>query len=223
MEEGYELIERIKNGGPFPMFTSCCPAWVNLVEKHYPEYIPNLSTCRSPQGMLSSLLKHYWAQKMGYDPKDVVVVSFMPCGAKKDEIKRPQLAGETDYVLTTRELGKLFKMSGLKDLSVLKEEKYDDPLGESTGAAVIFGATGGVMEAALRTAYEVVVGKPLPKIEFESVRGEQGIKKATVDLNGLAVRVAIAHTSGQARKLLAEIKKTGEMIHFIEVMACYGN
>jgi NADP-reducing hydrogenase subunit HndD len=166
--------------------------------------------------MLSSVIKHYWAKKMGYDPKDVVVVSFMPCGGKKDEIKRPQLKNDTDYVLTTRELGKLFKMFGINDLSGIKEEKYDNPLGDSTGAAVIFGVTGGVMEAALRTAYEAVTGKILSKIEFEDVRGEKGIKKAKIDFNGTPINVAIVHTSNNAKQLLEQIKKTGEQFHFIE-------
>jgi len=243
MEEGTELIGRIQKGGPFPMFTSCCPAWINLVEKCYPEYLPNLSSCKSPQGMLGALVKELFAKKLGRKPEDVIMVSIMPCTAKKDEAKRRQLSragreaghhadsydaieGEAspdvDVVLTTRELGRLLRRYKIPFAS-LKDSEYDAPLGIGSGAAVIFGATGGVMEAALRTAYEVVTGETMTRPEYMAVRGLEGVREATVNMNGIDVRVAVAHTTGHARKLLDMIK-SGEApdYHFIEVMACRG-
>lgn len=252
MEEGTELLERLKAAwgllpppeeghghghapGPLPMFTSCCPGWITLVEKSYPELIPNLSTCKSPQQMMTALVKRYFAQKVGINPEDVCVVSFMPCTAKKHEAERPEQRrpGEpqdTDYVLTTRELGHLLRLKNIP-LASMEESKFDSVLGRSTGAAVIFGATGGVMEAALRTAYEIVTGQPLPKLEIEAIRGLKGVKEAVVRLPddappavaGKELRIAVASGIGNARHLLkAMAEGTAPQYHFIEVMACPG-
>ncbi|KAJ6244158.1 iron hydrogenase [Anaeramoeba flamelloides] len=226
MEEGSELLDRIKNGGTLPMFTSCCPGWINMVEKFYPEFIPNLSSCRSPQGMMSSLVKNYWAERIGIKPEDVVVVSIMPCTAKKDEAVRDQLKTEsglqeTDYVLTTRELAKLIKLNKVKFAS-LKESEYNNPLGESTGAAVIFGNTGGVMEAALRTAYEIALEKPMPTLNYTPVRGFQGIKEATVDFGGIDLKVAVVHQASNIHNYMQRLKEGDSMHHFVEFMICKG-
>jgi len=197
VEEGSEFLERLKNGGPFPMFTSCCPAWINLMEKNYPELINNVSSAKSPQQMLGPVVKTFFAKKKGIPVDDIVVVSIMPCTAKKDEAKRP-------LVLTTRELAKLIRMKKIPFAS-LPEENYDDPLGESTGAAALFGTTGGVMEAALRTAYELATGKVLPKLDFTDVRGLSGIKEAEVDVDGKKIRVAVAHGTAKVRELVDKI------------------
>ena len=221
MEEGSELIERIKTGGKLPLITSCSPGWVNYVEKHHPELIDNLSTAKSPQGMFGAVSKTYYAEKMGLDPHDIVTVSIMPCTAKKYEGKRPELGRDgyqdVDHVLTTRELAKLIRYEGV-DMKNLSESEFDSPLGTATGAGAIFGATGGVMEAALRTAYEVFTGKTLPRLEFEEVRGFEGIKEATIDLDGTPLKVAVAHTLKKAEELL----KRADEYAFIEVMACPG-
>lgn len=225
MEEGSEFLERLKKGGPFPMFTSCCPAWVNLAEKLYPQFLKNLSSAKSPHQMLGSVIKSYFAKKINVSPEKIFVVSIMPCTAKKDDIIRPQhMVGNlpaVDVVLTTRELGKLIKMRKIPYAS-LPEENYDDPLGESTGAGAIFGVTGGVMEAALRTAYELGLGKSLSKIEFASVRGLGGVREATIDFDGKQLRVAIAHGGANVRKLLDKIIKGEVYYDFIEIMACPG-
>jgi iron-only hydrogenase group A len=225
MEEGHELIHRLTHGGVLPMFTSCSPGWIKFLEHYYPEFIPNVSTCKSPQQMFGAVAKTYYAQKMGWKPEDVYVVSVMPCTAKKFEAQRPEMddsgVQDVDAVLTVRELGRMIREAGL-DISALPEEDYDDPLGRSTGAAAIFGATGGVMEAALRTAYEVVTGRALPKLDFEEVRGMQGIKEATVDMDGTRVRVAVAHGLGNARRLLDAVKSGQAQYHFIEIMCCPG-
>lgn len=225
MEEGSEFLERLKKGGPFPMFTSCCPAWVNLAEKLYPQFLKNLSSAKSPHQMLGAVIKSYFAKKINVPPEKIFVVSIMPCTAKKDDITRPQHTVDglpaVDVVLTTRELGKLIKMMKIPYAS-LPEENYDDPLGESTGAAVIFGVTGGVMEAALRTAYELGLGKPLPKIEFTSVRGLEGVKEATIDFDGKQLRVAVAHGGASVRRLLNRIVKGEAYYDFVEIMACPG-
>ncbi|MEW6276260.1 MAG: NADH-dependent [FeFe] hydrogenase, group A6 [Bacillota bacterium] len=224
MEEGSEFIERFTKGERLPLLTSCSPGWIKFVEHFYPEFIPNLSTCKSPQQMFGAVAKTYYAQKAGIDPARMVVVSIMPCTAKKFECQRPEMRDsgyqDVDYVLTTRELARMIKEAGI-EFPALPEEEYDDPLGESTGAGVIFGATGGVMEAALRTAYELVTGKTLPSLDFHEVRGLAGIKEATVDLDGARVRVAVAHSLGHARRLLERVK-AGEQYHFIEVMCCPG-
>ncbi|KGG79558.1 ferredoxin [Caloranaerobacter azorensis H53214] len=225
MEEGYELLHRLKNGGKLPMITSCSPGWVKFCEHYYPEFLDNLSTCKSPHEMLGAIIKSYYAEKNNIDPKDIVVVSIMPCTAKKYESQREELshAGyqDVDYVLTTRELAKMIKEARI-DFVNLPNEDFDEVLGESTGAGVIFGATGGVMEAALRTVAEVVTGKELENIDFEQVRGTEGIKEAEVKLGDLAVKVAVAHGTGNARKLLEQIKSGEKEYHFIEIMACPG-
>lgn len=246
MEEGTELLSRLKKepgAGPLPMFTSCCPGWINLVEKNYPELIPHLSSCKSPQGMMGAAVKNVWAHRMERDPADVVSVSIMPCTAKKDEAHRPADRAATysakldtsvpnnDYVLTTRELGRLFRLHKIA-LPALEPQAPDDPLGESTGAAVLFGATGGVMEAALRTAYELASGgQPLPKIELNDIRGLQGVKSARVcipnpDGEGpeAVVRVGVVHGTAETRALLERMKAGDEtaQFDFVEVMACRG-
>jgi NADH-quinone oxidoreductase subunit G/NADP-reducing hydrogenase subunit HndD len=221
MEEGSELLDRLKNGGKLPLITSCSPGWVNYVEKHHPELMDNLSTAKSPQGMFGAVAKTYYAQRVGIDPKDIVSVSVMPCTAKKFEAKRPELGRDgyqdVDFVLTTRELAKLIRYEGL-DMKNLPESGFDSPLGLGTGAGAIFGATGGVMEAALRTAYELFTGKSLPRIDFTEVRGFQGIKEAVIDLDGTPLKIAVAHTLKNAEKLL----QRAEEYAFIEVMACPG-
>ncbi|MCE5300375.1 MAG: [FeFe] hydrogenase, group A [Spirochaetia bacterium] len=239
IEEGHELIKRLTTGGTLPMMTSCSPGWIKFFEHFYPEQLDHLSTCKSPQQMFGALAKSYYAQKMGIDPRKITVVSIMPCTAKKYEAKRPEMKGafdfwkdkmnlgaddffyDIDYVLTTRELARMFKQAGIH-FDTLGEEEFDSPLGASTGAAVIFGATGGVMEAAVRTAYEVVVGKPLPSLDLKVVRGFEGIREAELDLNGTKIKVAVAHTLGNARKLLDEIKDGKSPYAFIEVMTCPG-
>jgi NADH-quinone oxidoreductase subunit G/NADP-reducing hydrogenase subunit HndD len=226
LEEGSELLKRVKDGGTLPLITSCSPGWIKFIEHFYPEMLPNLSTCKSPHQMLGALTKTYYAKKMGIDPKDMVVVSVMPCTAKKFECQRPEMRSsgyqDVDYVLTTRELAKMIKQAGI-DFENLADGNYDDPMGEYTGAATIFGATGGVMEAALRTAYELVTGKTLENVEFTAVRGLEGIKEAVIPVEGIGdVRVAVSHGLGNARKLLERVKEGKVQYHFIEVMACPG-
>ena len=227
VEEGNEFLKRLQEGDldEMPMFTSCCPAWVNLVEKVYPQLRTRLSSAKSPQGMLSALVKTYFAEKLGVSPEDIFHVSIMPCTAKKDEAIRKQLVVNgvpaVDAVLTTRELGKLIKLKKIP-FANLPEEDYDDPLGISTGAAALFGVTGGVMEAALRTAYEVATGKTLPKIVFNEVRGLEGIREAEIDIDGKKVRVAVAHGLANARKLIEKILAGEVKYNFVEIMACPG-
>ena len=226
MEEGSELLARVKEGGKFPMFTSCCPGWINLVEKEYPEFIPHLSSAKSPQQMLGAVVKTYFADKIGVSPDRIFLVSIMPCTAKKEEALRPQQQMNNgkpyvDLVLTTRELGRRIRLSKIQ-VEQLEDSQYDDPLGVSTGAAVIFGATGGVMEAALRTAYELATGKTLPKLDFVEVRGVQGIKETSVDLGGRVLRVAVAHGGANVRQLLGAIREGKADYDFVEIMACPG-
>ena len=225
MEEGNELLHRLKNGGALPMLTSCSPGWVKFIEHNYPEQLAHVSTCKSPQQMFGALAKTYYAEKSGIDPKDIVVVSVMPCTAKKYECTRPEMNSsgyqDVDYVLTTREFGRMLRQAGV-DFAALPDGSFDNPLGISTGAAALFGTTGGVMEAALRTVYEVVTGKELEKLEFESVRGLEGIKEATIDLDGLPVKVAVANGLGNARKLMDKIKNGEADYAFVEIMACPG-
>ena len=226
LEEGNELLKRVGEGGTLPLITSCSPGWIKFIEHFYPELLPNLSTCKSPHQMLGALTKTYHAKKMGIDPKDMVVVSVMPCTAKKFECQRPEMRSsgyqDVDYVLTTRELAKMIKQAGI-DFENLADGSYDDPMGEYTGAATIFGATGGVMEAALRTAYELVTGKTLENVEFAAVRGLEGIKEAVIPVEGIGdVRVAVSHGLGNARKLLERVKEGKVQYHFIEIMACPG-
>ncbi|MDR1262026.1 MAG: [FeFe] hydrogenase, group A [Oscillospiraceae bacterium] len=225
MEEAHEFLHRVKNGGVLPMITSCSPGWVKYCETFYPEFIPNLSTCKSPHEMAGALIKSYYAQKAGIDPKDIAVVSVMPCTAKKFEAKRPELSNgglqDVDAVITTRELARMLKEAGI-EFERLPDEDFDPLMGESTGAGVIFGATGGVMEAALRTAYEAVTGETLERLEFKGVRGLDGIKEDTIHIGDLDVNVAVAHSTGMASKLLDMIKRGEKQLHFIEIMGCPG-
>ena len=225
MEEATELVGRIKNKGVLPMITSCSPGWIKFCETYYPEFLPNLSSCKSPHEMEGAMIKSYYAEKAGVDPRDIVVVSVMPCTAKKFEAARPELGHDglkdVDIVITTRELARMIKNAGI-NFTRLPDEDFDSLLGESTGAGVIFGATGGVMEAALRTAYEVVTGKTLENVEFDQVRGLEDIKEATIDLNGTPISVAVAHSTGAASKLLDMVKSGEKNYTFIEVMGCPG-
>ncbi len=225
MEEGTELLQRIQNGGTLPMITSCSPGWINFIEYFYNDELDHLSTCKSPQQMFGALAKTYYAEKYDLDPGNVVCVSIMPCTAKKYEAGRPEMGvdgrADVDYVLTTRELARMIKQAGI-DFAGLPNEEYDAPLGISTGAALIFGATGGVMEAALRTVYEVVTKKELENLDFAFARGLEGVKEAEIDLDGTKVKVAIAHGLKNARKLLDQIKDGTSPYHFIEIMCCPG-
>ena len=225
MEEATELLGRVKNGGVLPMITSCSPGWIKFCETYYPEFIPNLSSCKSPHEMEGALVKSYYAQKAGIDPKDIAVVSVMPCTAKKFEATREELSAtgypDVDEVITTRELAHMIKEAGI-DFATLPDSDFDSMLGESTGAAVIFGATGGVMEAALRTAYEVITGSELKDVEFHQVRGIEGVKEATIQVGDLPISVAVAHGTGNAAKLLDMVKSGEKNYTFIEVMGCPG-
>ena len=225
MEEGTELLNRIKNGGVLPMITSCSPGWIKYCETFYPDFIPNLSTCKSPNQMQGAVTKTYFAKQNDLDPRDIYVVSVMPCTAKKFEIARPEFGRDgyrdVDANLTTRELARMIRQAGL-DFVHLPEEEFDDMLGESTGAAVIFGVTGGVMEAALRTVVDVLTGEDMPRLEYADVRGLEGIKEATVNVNGTDINVAIVHGTANAAKLLNAIRAGEKTYHFIEVMGCPG-
>lgn len=231
MEEGTELLHRVAkvlNGEKvaMPQFTSCCPAWIMFMEKNFPDLLDNLSTAKSPQQMFGPVAKNFFANKIGVKREDLICVSVMPCLAKKSEVARDEFKvnGDPDvnFSISTRELAHLIKQFNI-DLNQLPEEDFDSPLGESTGAAVIFGSTGGVMEAALRTAYEVHTKKTLPRIDFEEVRGLDGVKTATVDFDGLPVKVAVCHTLSNARAMMEEVRNGNPRgFHFIEVMACPG-
>ncbi len=225
MEEANELIDRVKNGGVLPMITSCSPGWIKYCETFYPEFLPNLSSCKSPHEMQGAMTKTYFAEKNNIDPKSIVVVSVMPCTAKKFEAARPELGhdgmADVDVVITTRELARMIRQAGI-DFTALPDGDFDRMMGESAGAGVIFGATGGVMEAALRTAYEAITGKTLDDVDFKQVRGLTGIKETSLDLNGLEVNVAVAHSTGMAAHLLDEIKAGKKNLTFIEVMGCPG-
>ena len=225
LEEGNELLQRLTTGGTLPMITSCSPGWIKFIEHFYPDMLGNLSTCKSPQQMFGALAKTYYAEKAGVDPAEMFVVSIMPCTAKKFECERPEMRSsgyqDVDAVLTTRELARMLREAGI-DPTALEPAAYDAPLGIGTGAAVIFGATGGVMEAALRTVYEVVMKKELPSLDFREVRGFEGIKEAEVALGDTTVRVAVAHTLGNARRLLERVRSGEASYHFIEIMACPG-
>ena len=226
MEEATEFVHRVKEGGPLPLITSCSPGWVKYCETFYPEFIPNISSCKSPQQMFGAITKTYYAEKIGIDPKDIFVVGIMPCTAKKFEVGRDDqcAAGEgihdVDVALTTRELARMIDRANI-DFTRLPDEEFDSPLGLSTGASTIFGVTGGVMEAALRTAAEWVTGEELKEVEFADVRGPQGVKKATYKLGDLELKVAVASGLKNAKKLLEDVK-SGEEIHFIEIMGCPG-
>lgn len=225
LEEGSELIKRVTEGGQLPMITSCSPGWINFIETFYPDLLPHLSTCKSPQQMFGALAKTYYAEKVGVDPANMVVVSIMPCVAKKFEADRPEMRSsgykDVDYVLTTREAAQMMQEAGIH-LPDLPKEDFDKPLGISTGAGVIFGATGGVMEAALRTAYELITGKEVPSIDITAVRGLEGVKEAAVDIDGTTVKAAVAHGLANARKLMDMVQSGEADYTFIEIMACPG-
>ncbi len=239
IEEGTELISRIKNKGVLPLITSCSPGWIKFAETFFPGILDHVSTCKSPQQMFGPLAKTYYAEKMNIDPRRIVVVSIMPCTAKKFEAERPEMNSafrywkdklglkksesfpDVDHVLTTREAARMIKEAGI-DYAALPNEEFDDPLGQSTGAATIFAATGGVMEAALRSGYFYLTGRELENIELTAVRGLEGIKEATVDIDGMPVKVAVAHGLGNARKVLEDVRDGKSPYHFIEIMACPG-
>jgi NADP-reducing hydrogenase subunit HndD len=224
MEEGTEFINRLQNGGVLPMFTSCSPGWINYLELYHPEYIPNLSTCKSPQQMAGALIKTYYADKLGVKPQDIISVSIMPCVAKKAEARRPEMGREeyrdVDIVLTTRELARLIRHRGIP-LSELEPIRPFGKLAQYTGAASIFGATGGVMEAALRTVTEILEGHSTP-VEFTDVRGLEGIKEATYKVAGIDVNVAVVHGGRAIKDFLALLKTTDKTYHFVEFMGCTG-
>ena len=225
MEEAHEFLNRVQNGGVLPLITSCSPGWVKYCEHYFPDLLDHLSSCKSPQQMFGAVTKTYFAEKMGLDPEKIVCVSVMPCTAKKFEIGRPDQSAagvpDVDIAITTRELARLIKRCGINFVN-LPEETFDDPLGESTGAGVIFGATGGVMEAALRTAVETLTGETLGSLDFEEVRGTEGIKEASYLVNGLEVKVAVASGLANAREILEKIRRGEADYHFIEIMACPG-
>ncbi len=225
MEEGTEFLDRLKNGGKLPLITSCSPGWIKFCEHYYPEFLDNLSSCKSPQQMYGALMKTYYAEKEGLDPKDIFVVSIMPCTAKKFEISRDNQNAsgypDIDVSLTTRELAAMIKKAGLM-FTDLPDEEFDPVFGVASGAGHIFGATGGVMEAALRTVAEIVTGKPLENVEFQDVRGIDDVKEAEYDLAGTKVRVAVTSGLKNASMLLDKVKAGEADYHFIEVMACPG-
>ena len=226
MEEASELIDRIQNGKTLPMFTSCSPGWVKFIEHFYPELLPHLSTCKSPQMMMGAVIKSYYAQKIGVSPADIFVVSIMPCTAKKYEAQRPEMAPhgipDVDAVLTTREIARMIRMSGL-EFTRLPDIPFDEPLGISSGAGDIFASSGGVMEAALRTAYYFLTGENLAKLDFSSVRGLEGTKSAEVKIKDLTVKVAVVSGLDNAARMLDSIReKGGSDYHFIEIMCCPG-
>ncbi len=225
MEEAHEFLDRVQNGGVLPMITSCSPGWIKYCEHYYPELIPHLSTCKSPQQMFGATMKTYYAQKLGMDPKDMVVVGVMPCTAKKFETKRPDQAAsgypDVDIAITTRELARMIESAGIF-FKHLPDEEFDIPFGESTGAATIFGTTGGVMEAALRTAVETLTGETLPSVDFKEVRGMENIKEAAYDVAGMKVKVAVASGTKNAKVLLDKIKDGTADYQFIEIMGCPG-
>jgi len=225
MEEGTELINRIKNGGKLPLITSCSPGWIKYCEHNFPEFLDNLSSCKSPHEMFGALIKSYYAEKEGIDPSKIFVVSIMPCTAKKFEAQRPEMSStgypDVDVVLTTRELARMIREAAI-DFNTLPERHFDDPMGQASGAAVIFGATGGVMEAALRTLMEILTGDLADEIEYHNVRGIEGIKEATVKIGELEVKAAVVNGLSNAKKLLNKIKSGEAFYHVIEIMACPG-
>jgi NADH-quinone oxidoreductase subunit G/NADP-reducing hydrogenase subunit HndD len=225
MEEGSELVQRVQNGGALPMFTSCSPGWVKFVEEFYPEFLPNVSTCKSPQQMMGAIIKSFFAQKENLDPAKIVSVSIMPCTAKKFECGRPEMAtdyvADVDYVLTTRELAELFRITGINP-AVIEPEAPDTPFGERSTAGKLFGASGGVMEAALRSAVFLLTGEEMKDYTIQALRGMEGSKELHVKVGDLEVGAAVVSSLGQARKLMKEIKAGRTDLHFIEVMTCPG-
>ena len=225
VEEATELVGRIQNNGVLPMITSCSPGWIKFCEHYFPEFTENLSTCKSPQQMFGAVVKTYFAQKMGWDPKDIFMVSAIPCTAKKFEVTRPDecAAGvpDVDVAITTREVGRMIQKAGI-NFRALEDGKFDDPFSIGSGAGAIFGATGGVMEAALRYAAEIILGKKLEKVDFPEVRGTEGIKLASYKLGDLTVNVAVASSTGKAKELLNKVKSGEINVQFIEIMGCPG-
>lgn len=225
VEEANEFLGRVQNGGVLPMITSCSPGWIKYCEHYYPDMLDHLSTCKSPQQMSGAIIKTWYAEKMGIDPKDIVVVGIMPCTAKKFETKRDDQAAsgypDVDYSLTTRELGRMIESAGIY-FKHLPDEEFDNPLGDSTGAAVIFGATGGVMEAALRTAVEKLSGEELKSLDFTEVRGTDGIKEASYTVNGMEVKVCVVSGLANANTIMEKVKNGTADYHFIEIMGCPG-
>ena len=225
MEEANEFVERVKSKGTLPMITSCSPGWVKYIEMNYPELLPHLSTCKSPHQMFGALIKSYYAEKEGIDPNKIYVVSVMPCIAKKFERQRDEMKvnglNDVDNVITTRELSRMIKQANI-EFEGLEDSQFDNPMGEATGAAAIFGTTGGVMEAALRTAGDWLTGESLDKIDFEAVRGEDGIKKATINIAGNDIKVVAASGLANAQKIMEEIKSGKADYQFVEIMACPG-
>ena len=225
MEEANEFVKRFKKNDNLPMMTSCCPAWVKYIESYEPDLLPHLSSCKSPHQMFGALIKSYYANKMGINPEKIYTVSVMPCIAKKFERQRPEMQNDglydVDNVITTRELSRMIKQANI-EFEKLEDSNFDDPMGEATGAAAIFGTTGGVMEAALRTAQDTLTGKSLDRIEFEQVRGGKGIKKATIEIAGKPIKVVAASGLSNARKILDEIKSGKADYQFVEIMACPG-
>jgi len=225
MEEGSELVQRLTQGGTLPMMTSCSPGWIKFVEQSYPEFMGNLSTCKSPQQMMGAIVKSFFAEQEGIDPKKIFSVSIMPCTAKKFEAGRPEMGqpgvADIDAVLTTRELVRMIRLRGI-DLKDLEPDTADTPFGERTSAGKLFGASGGVMEAALRSAHFLVTGKEMEQLEVQPVRGMDGIKEATVQVGDIELKVAVANGLGNAKRLLDEIKAGRKEVHFIEVMTCPG-
>ena len=225
MEEGHEFLHRLTNGGVLPMITSCSPGWVNMIELKYPDLLPHLSSAKSPQQMFGAIAKTYYAEKSGIDPAKLVSVSMMPCTAKKAEAARPEMNAsgyrDVDVVITTRELGRMIREAGL-DFKHLPEDSYDSPLGTGTGAAVIFGTTGGVMEAALRTVADVLTGENLQTVDYNDVRGMEQTREAELTIAGNTVKIAVVHTLASARKILERIRAGEADYQFIEVMACPG-
>jgi len=225
VEEANEFLGRVQNGGVLPMITSCSPGWIKYCEHYYPDMLDHLSSCKSPQQMSGAIIKTWYAEKMGIDPKDIVVVGIMPCTAKKFETKRDDQAAsgypDVDYSLTTRELGRMIESAGIY-FKHLPDEEFDNPLGDSTGAAVIFGATGGVMEAALRTAVEKLSGEELKSLDFTEVRGTDGIKEASYTVNGMEVKVCVVSGLANANTIMEKVKNGTADYHFIEIMGCPG-
>jgi NADH-quinone oxidoreductase subunit G/NADP-reducing hydrogenase subunit HndD len=225
MEEAHELVQRLQTGGKLPLFTSCCPAWIKFVEQNYPEMMENLSTCKSPQQMMGALVKSYLAKKLDVDPARIFVVSIMPCTAKKYESLRPEMGQngvpDVDAVLTTREFAALLKQFGMS-FPDQEEAEFDAALGLTSGSGDIFAASGGVMEAAVRTAYQVVTGRELENLELHDVRGFEGIKEAQVPINGTTIKVAVVNRLANAREIIRRVQSGEDMYHFVEVMACPG-
>ena len=221
VEEATEFLERVKNGGTLPMITSCCPAWVKYAEMYYPELTDHLSSCKSPHEMFGAIIKSYYAEKNNIDPKKIFVVSVMPCIAKKFERQREEMVEDVDAVITTRELARMIKQANINFVD-LEDTEFDDPMGGATGAAVIFGTTGGVMEAALRTAADVLTGEDIKEINYEDVRGQQGIKRATINIDGKEIKIVVASSLKNANKIMEEIKSGKADYQFVEIMACPG-